>query len=254
MYYLQKSSLKPMAHRFKGLKDTMEGWVHPKVQALLQRPSWEQRTPEWYERRKTLMTASDCAGALGIPAFHGQTGDIRANLIKSKCNPNGFKGNHMTRHGQLNEDQVRDRACAILGLKALDFGLLVHEELDWLGASPDGITTTGAMIEIKCPYKRPIVPHEMPHHYYPQVQVQLEVCDLELAYFVEWAPEYLTSDGKEVLSILPIERDRNWFAKHRDALHSFYLDLIEARRTYVPPPPPPPPSCLIVDDLYADLA
>jgi len=34
-----------------------EGPLHPKVQALLTRPQYAQRSPEWYEVRKTLLTA-----------------------------------------------------------------------------------------------------------------------------------------------------------------------------------------------------
>ena len=223
---------------------------HPKVVELLKCEQWEQRKPEWYERRKTLITASDCAGALGIPAFCGQRGDIRAELIKSKCH-NVFKGNMFTRHGCENEDMVRDRAMAVLGMKVLEFGLLVHPQLAWLGASPDGVTTCGNLIEIKCPYKRQPIPGEIPHHYMPQVQVQLEVCDLDLCYFVEWMPAHLSDTGAEILTILPIERDRAWFAAYRDTFHEFWMDLMEARRVFVAPPPPPPPTCLIIDDLYS---
>lgn len=145
--------------------------MHPQVARLLHQPQWAQRTPEWYERRKTLMTASDAAGALGIPAFHGQRGDVRAALIEQKC-CSTFKGNMFTQHGCDNEDDVRDRLADIIGDEPLEFGLLVHPELDWLGASPDGIfKKCGYMIEIKCPYRRKIVPGEVPHHYYPQIQV-----------------------------------------------------------------------------------
>lgn len=186
---------------------------------------------------------------MGIPAFESQRGDIRAELIKNKCH-NTFKGNMMTRHGNDNEDMIRDMAMDILGLKVLEFGLLVHKDHPWLGASPDGVTTTGALIEIKAPYRRQPIANECPHHYYPQVQVQLEVCDLDLCYFVQWMPPHLSNTGTEILTILPIERDRAWFAKYCPTFHAFWHDLMEARRVFVAPPPPPPPTCLIVDDLY----
>ena len=72
----------------------------------------------------------------------------------------------MTRHGQDNEDQVRERAMQAVGEIAFEVGLVVHPELTWLGASPDGVTNTGRLIEIKCPFKRLIVPTETPHHYW----------------------------------------------------------------------------------------
>ena len=223
--------------------------THPQVQVLLERPQWAQRAPEWYERRKTLMTASDAAGALGIPAFDGQRGDIRAELLKSKVYST-FKGNMYTRHGQDNEDMVRDRLCEIIGDEALEFGLLVHPELEWLGASPDGIfRRSGAMIEIKCPYKRKIVPGHVPHHYYPQIQCQMAVCGLQSTYFVQWQPAHLSHTGTEIFDIVLVARDTQWFDEHKEALHEFWKDLMAARAAFVPPPPL---TSSIRDGMYAD--
>jgi len=225
--------------------------THPQVLKLMSQQQWVQRTPAWFDRRKTLITASDAAGALGIPAFSGQKGNIRESLIREKTSGT-FKGNVFTRHGSDNEDMVRDRLADILGDEPLEFGLLVHPELPWLGASPDGIfRRSGAMIEIKCPYKRVIVPGEIPHHYFPQVQCQLEVCDLETCYFVQWQPAHLSHTGKEVFDIVLLGRDRDWFQKHKEALHEFWTDLMAARKAYVPPPPP---TTSIIDDLYDDFS
>jgi hypothetical protein len=67
----------------------------------------------------------------------------------------------------------------------LEFGLITHPEYPWLGASPDGITEDGVMIEIKCPFRRKItgIP---PFYYWIQVQLQLEVCNLDYCDFVEY--------------------------------------------------------------------
>ncbi len=220
--------------------------MHPKVPTLLARQQYEQRTPAWYEVRKGLMTASDAAGALGIPAYSGQR-NVRESLLKQKVS-GSFTGNHMTRWGQEHEDEVRDRAMAVLGEHAYEVGLVVHPELTWLGASPDGVTNTGRLIEIKCPYKRKPIPHDVPHHYWPQIQVQLECTDLDECYFVQWQPAHLASDNEEVFSITVVERDRAWFAKHVDDLHAFWKDLMDLRKDYVPPPPP---TCDIDHSLYA---
>jgi hypothetical protein len=145
---------------------------------------------------------------------------------------------------------VRDRYCEISGEIALEFGLIIHRDYPWLAASPDGITLNGQMIEIKCPMHREIIPGHCPHHYLPQIQVQLEVAGLESCAFVQWKPAAFTRDGKEIFDIVVISRDRAWFAKHKDALYSFYCDLMRAREQYIPPPPP---QCLIRDALYSHL-
>lgn len=220
--------------------------MHPQVAELLGRPQYAQRTPEWYEVRKNLMTASNAAAALGIKPYDSFRGDPRAECIKQIVT-GSFKGNAATRHGCFHEDGVRDRMCEIMGETAMEFGLLVHPDIPWLAASPDGITSTGRMIEIKCPMRRRIDPGHVPHHYYPQVQVQMEVCGLDSCYFCQWQPAHFSHTGTEIFDIVVVERDREWFARHKDALHSFWGELMAARAAYVPPPPP---SCLVRDDLY----
>lgn len=220
--------------------------VHASVQHVLRRPQYEQRTPAWYDVRKGLITASDAGGALNIPAFKSQKYP-RRDCLRQKTT-GAFTGNHMTRHGQKYEDEVRERAMQALGECAWEVGLLVHEKYPWLGANPDGISSTGRLIEIKCPYSRKPSPTSVPAVYYAQIQVQLEVTDLDQCYFVQWQPAWLAPDEEEIFSIQVVERDRQWFADRVDALKSFHTELMAMRAAYVPPPPP---VCYIQDDLYS---
>ena len=249
-------SLPPIA---AGTRPVNELCINPKVPELLAKTQYEQRTPAWYAVRKGLMTASDAAGALGIAAYKGHR-NVRESLLDQKVSGT-FTGNHMTRWGCDNEDQVRERAMQAVGECAWEVGLVVHEDLPWLGASPDGITNTGRLIEIKvgagiscddslrtavahprplpqCPYKRKPIPYECPHHYWPQIQVQLECTNLDSCYFIQWQPAHLAVDGEEVFSIVVVERDRKWFAENVDELKRFWVDLMALRKVYVPPPPP----------------
>lgn len=222
--------------------------MHPAVQRLLERPQIEQRTPEWYEARRTLITASDAAAIIGIKPFASYKGDPRVECMTKKLENKPFS-NVYVRHGNKYEDEARDLMCAAMGEVALDFGLIRHPTIEWLGASPDGVTLTGRAIEIKCPLRRKIVPGEVPHHYYPQLQIQMEVCDLDSCIFTQYKPAELNG-GVRFIDIVVVERDREWFARHRDSLHHFWLEYMERRDTYVPLPTPPQPACLIVDNLY----
>ena len=65
-----------------------------------------------------------------------------------------------------------------------EYGCIPHPHYKWIGASPDGITDDGVMLEIKCPSSRPIT-GEIPSHYWCQVQTQLEVCELDRCDFLE---------------------------------------------------------------------
>jgi len=66
-----------------------------------------------------------------------------------------------------------------------EFGLLKHPTVPFFGASPDGITDQGVMLEIKCPYSRKIDGSKIIDQYYYQMQGQLEVCDLDVCDFLE---------------------------------------------------------------------
>lgn len=107
------------------------------------------------------------------------------------------------------------------------------------------------LIEIKCPLRRTIT-EEVPHHYFPQIQVQLEVCQLEVCWFVQWKPASLNR-GTEQLCITKVCRDREWFARHRETLYSFYVDFQEMMRTRQPAPQPEPLPCPIDLTLYGEV-
>lgn len=220
--------------------------MHPKVAELLTRPQWAQRTQEWYDIRRTLLTASDVAGALDIKPYASYRGSPRADLLQKKLENKPFS-NIFTAHGQKYEDEARDMMASVLGETVLDFGLLVHPGLPWLAASPDGITTTGKCVEIKCPLRRAIEPGVIPHHYMPQVQVQMAVCDLDSTLFVQYRPAHMNPDNRPFLDITVVERDRGWFDAHVPAMKAFYDEYMAARETYEPPPPVP---CSIIDGLY----
>lgn len=140
----------------------------------------EQRTPEWYSLRMTMITASDWATAMGEGHFNK-----KEDFILKKCGKGPkFRGNIYTEWGVKYEDvavrlyELRNKT------KVYEFGVLKHPKYPFLGASPDGITPKGIMLEIKCPYSRKIT-GIVPRHYWIQIQGQLEVCDLSYCDFLE---------------------------------------------------------------------
>jgi putative phage-type endonuclease len=238
-----------MEARNAGILESLDpGELHPNVAKVLALPQYEQRTPPWYEARRTLITASDCAAALGVKPFATFKGCPRKELLDKKLTQR-FMTNVFVEHGNKYEDEARDAAMDALGKQSLDFGMIRHPSLPWLGASPDGITTDGIMVEIKNPLRRKIIPGEVPHHYFPQVQVQMEVCDIEETLFIQYMPASLTK-GKPFMDITWVKRDREWFENAKPTLKSFFDEYQAALVGYVKPPLPPPPQCFIKDDLY----
>lgn len=152
-----------------------------KVEELKKIPVVEQRSEEWYKIRDQMITASDFGQALGVGKF-GSTKDF---YIK-KCGyeePSPFYGASLA-HG-IRYEPVATRAYEIkMNTKVHEFGLLQHPEFKFLGASPDGITDHGVMLEIKCPFKRKIDGKIVDQYLY-QMQGQLDVCKLDICHFLE---------------------------------------------------------------------
>ena len=151
------------------------------LEELKKIPVIEQRSEEWYKARQTLISASDFGQALN----RGEYGSQRDFIIKKVTG----KSKEITyKKPLLWGVKYEDVATAIYSKRnkviVYEFGLIKHSELDYIGASPDGISDLGVMLEIKCPYSRKISGKIM-EQYYDQIQGQLEVCDLDECDFLE---------------------------------------------------------------------
>jgi len=167
-------------------------YLQEQVQVLKNIFQPEQKSKEWYEMRGGMLTASDWGTVLGENHYSNSN-----EVLKKKCGDDNFITNAAMQWGNKYE------AVAVLiyeyrnKVTILEFGCLQHPFILFLGASPDGITPDGIMLEIKCPTSRKItgIP---PPYYWCQVQGQLEVCELDRCDFLECSiKEY--SDEKEYL-------------------------------------------------------
>ena len=173
----------------KGL-DSKRDHLYNKMIELKKLKLPEQRSEEWYKIRENLLTASSLADALG--KGHFQTRD---DLLVSKTTEEKQEISKASR--DIMQWGVKYEPVATMfyehlnNLKIVEFGLIPHPKLSVFGASPDGIADidsppglVGRMLEIKCPPKREFT-HEVPKHYWMQMQGQLEVCDLEECDFLQ---------------------------------------------------------------------
>jgi hypothetical protein len=178
-----------------------------RVKVLLKKPQPVQRSRDWFDLRNTRITASDVSCCLtnteevcrpyidefkiegfkidGKCCSHF---DTKEDFIIKKCKAffgeNVFKDSVYTLWGKKYEEIATRLYRIKYNTQVIEFGLLPHSRLTWLGASPDGITPDGIMLEIKCPYSRKIN-GVVPFHYWQQMQIQLETCDLDICHFLE---------------------------------------------------------------------
>jgi putative phage-type endonuclease len=192
--------------------------MHPVVQKLLEQQYADQKSEEWLALRGTMLTASDVATALGENPY-----EKPSSLILRKCGaPRTFTGNDATRHGEKYEPVARDLYCEKTGEVAHEIGLVQHPEYPWLGGSPDGVTESGKLIEIKCPMSRKIK-NEVPKYYLPQLQILMEVLNLEECDFIQYRPDPLEYE------VTNVKRDRQWFADRLPKLQAFWNEVLYKR-------------------------
>lgn len=166
-----------------------------RIEHLTHRPQIEQRTKEWYEHASQVLTASELSRLFGSDrdlwllleskAFPAETttGSYQHAIPTEKMNPFawGIRFEPVVKMILEHQDKI----------KIADLGRLFHPTDSKLAASPDGLivksqkeSRLGRLVEIKCPYTRPIG-GEIPFGYWVQMQSQMEVADIDECEYIE---------------------------------------------------------------------
>ena len=173
----------------------------------------EQRSPQWFDARKGVVTGSRIASVLGINPFQTRAQLIREMVRELKGAEREFTGNVATQWGEEHEKDAAELYEFTTGKILKDDGFKLHPDYEFIGVSPDKI---GA--EFKCPYSQ-VVPSEVPAHYVAQVRLCMEVYDLD-----EWDLFYWTPDHS---SLFTIKRDPQWITNVLPEITKFMSDLAE---------------------------
>ena len=199
-----------------------------KINKLLEIPQYEQRSDMWFKQRENKLTSSDAGTVLDLNPYQKPY-----EVLFKKCgyDPKPFAGNIATRHGQKYEDEAIDKYCELTGQVNYNFGLIAHEDVYhnkdyyWMAGSPDGIAISKTndkadpvLLEVKCPYRRKIKFGKIPEYYLPQVQLNLFICDLRVADFIEYLPP-------DTMNIVRVYRDQKWLDKNIPVLQEFWQEV-----------------------------
>ena len=150
-------------------------------------PDLEQRSDEWHEIRRGIVTAST-VGQLLTPATtrpasndksRALIAQLAAERITGRTDPT-FVNDDMMR-GILHEPIARDLYAELNGVRVEEVGFMIREFSGGVrvGASPDGLVGDDGGLEVKCPraksHVQTILADEVPAHYMAQVQTCLLV-------------------------------------------------------------------------------
>ena len=195
-FYPERSNNIVLTENTTNITDENKYVKEQKIIGLREIPQPVQRTPEWYQFRWNLITASNA-----WKAFESQS--TINQLIYEKCQPikkfddnNGDEDVKMVNtNTSLHWGQKFEPLSVLIyehkyNTKVEDFGCIQHPTHKFVGASPDGINVDkssdryGRMLEIKNVVSRDIngIPKK---EYWIQMQLQMEVCDLDDCDFLE---------------------------------------------------------------------
>ena len=195
----------------------------------------EQRTPEWHEKRKGRITGSRVGAILGMSPWQKPADVLRAMVREYHGAETEFTGNPATDHGNNNEQRALLAFMRESGLEVEQCGFFAYGEL--MGASPDGLTDDGGVLELKVPFglrneqDAKFKPLSEQVHYSCQVQMEMMAAGSSHAYFAQYvAPkgDPLSHDYvPEQMKIERVEADPEWLDRNLPAISAFYALYIE---------------------------
>ena len=214
------------------------------IQKVIEYQSAPQRSEEWFEQRRQHLTSSDLGTVLGLNKYK-----TCATLFHEKCSKSENKtmsDSKAIQHGVFYENEAIQMYCKLLGRKNYEIGLVPydtfnvsynHNEMDlsFLAGSVDGVTIGNTpnsinVIEVKCPYRRKIKMGEIPLNYYPQLQMNIHILNVQFGDFVEYVPIGTQGNSEPLMNIVRIYRDDRWLTYVYPTLRTFWNNVIEQRK------------------------
>jgi putative phage-type endonuclease len=175
----------------------------------------EQRSSEWYKIREGKITASNVSNILGKITLKSTLNAID-NMAREKAieSVHGMiESDYVSFDMQRGIDQEPEAFRCLQRLFADDFIELYKigfaEYSEHSGASPDGLSSDGANVEIKCPNSKNFFKHtltkEINIQHYAQMQKQMLCTKTKKTYYFN----YCVHLGKEFWDLRTVERDED---------------------------------------------
>lgn len=242
--------------------------IDESLRGLFEQPFFEQGSEEWHMQRRGAITASDFGAAAGCAEYGNAVAIFRkkiehnGHLLPARALP-------FVEHGKKYEDVAAYEYEQRTGNTIIDFGLLthctlwnlrpanitrenwfllIHEEnrpeciseedwatiidLRWLKGSPDGITTNGILIEIKCPVSK-IAKGVLKQMYRAQVQLNMEVANVDTCHFIQYKPPVGILHGE--FDLFTVAREPDWFQLQKASARKCWEWVQEFRTSHTLP-------------------
>lgn len=247
--------------------------LSPLLKPLIEQPRFEQHSPEWFAARRLSLTASTF-GAACNNAEYGNPLEVFKNKCETNRGPiTSSRALEYMAWGTHYEDAAAHKFEQETGELILDFGLISHHRLfemrppetsvlDWhnlihsderpeciseeqwqeilslrfVKGSPDGITTSGCVVEIKCP-KTQIDHTKIKRMYLHQLLLNMAIAGADTGYFIQYRPRENAFFGEEY-SCQIVKMPEGWFNEETKQAHDLtWSKIMEFKKTGVIPEP-----------------
>ena len=182
------------------------------------------------EDRRGRITASEVGAILQLSPYRTAEDVMRSMVRQWFGAEKEFSGNVATRYGKKMEPVAIAAYAEKYGpVEKGEF--VIHPLHDWLGATPDGFTILGEVLEVKCPFSQKLFELNDKPFYAAQVQIQMQCCDRKSAVFVVWTPGLMATEQ--------VKRDDDWFQSVLPMIKAFHdrflaiVDDFELSGTYL---------------------
>lgn len=161
-------------------------------------PKWitdQQGDGEWLQARLGCLTASRMTDALAVLKKGGESEARRKyklQLIAERLTglATSFYVSPQMMRGTEEEPAAKARFEEITGTFIEDCGFALHDEINWCGASPDGLVGKDGLLEIKNPDSHTHLEYLLagvpPEQYRPQMLLQLAVTKRKFCWFMSY--------------------------------------------------------------------
>ena len=196
----------------------------------------EQRTAEWFEARKGMITGSRAAAALGISPWQTPEQLMREMVREYHGAESERVDNMIMEYGRNHENLAMLDYMSKTGNVPEECGFIVHPDIPWLGASPDGLIGDDTVLEIKAPWKyRNKKDPDMENifsvnlsHYMVQVQIEMACSVRPLAHFYQWGQWKNPAGGIRTYDRLEyVVFNKGWFEHVLPQLAAFRVRFLK---------------------------
>lgn len=207
--------------------------MDPQVKKILEQRPPDQNTREWFHQRSKFITCSDFGTMDGMTERFNKD---RTDILFAKCGKGPtFVGNDATKWGQKYEGDAIRAYSEQYDKQVHHTGLIPYMGEDiflkgLIAGSPDGVTSDGILLEVKCPYNREIK-DAIPDYYMGQIQGLLHCLQLKKCHFIQYDPrgmrvgvEYV--DDEPMLMVTEVDRDDEWFKLRGPDYRKFWVDVL----------------------------